>query len=52
MDKAADIIGGILAIAMVTTIVAHPRTKEVIGAAGNAFTGSLKTAMGTAATTG
>jgi len=47
--SAADIVGGILLIGLVTTIVAHPNTASIIQAFGNAFTGSLSTAEGSAA---
>ena len=46
----ADIFGGILLIGLVTTIVAHPATASIISAFGTAFTGSLGTAEGSAAT--
>jgi hypothetical protein len=50
MSAATDIVGGILLIGLVTTIVAHPNTAGIVGAFGNAFTGSLKVAEGSAAT--
>ena len=50
MGSAADIVGGILLIGLVTTIVAHPNTANIIQAFGTAFTGSLGTAEGSAAT--
>ena len=32
-----DILGAIVTVALVTTIVAHPHSKEIITATGNAF---------------
>lgn len=46
MDKWADIVGGIVLVAMVTTIVAHKNTSSDISALGNAFSGSIKAAIG------
>jgi hypothetical protein len=46
----ADAISAILLIGLVTTIVAHPNTASIISAFGSAFTGSLATAEGSAAT--
>lgn len=46
LDKVANIAGAIIGVAMVTTIVASPNTASVIKAMGEAFTGSLRTAMG------
>lgn len=41
-----DILGGIVFVALITTIVAHPNTATDITAAGNAFSNSLRTATG------
>jgi hypothetical protein len=42
------VLMGIIGVAMVTTLILPKRqTPRVIGAAGNAFRGSLATAMGT-----
>ena len=49
-SSAADVVGAIILVAMVTTIVAHPNTASIVQAFGNAFTGSLKVAEGSAAT--
>ena len=46
MDKIADIIGGIVIVAMITTIVAHKNTSSDITALGNAFSGSIRAAIG------
>jgi hypothetical protein len=42
LDLAALIVG----VALVTTVVSHPASSQVIGAIGGAFTNSLKAAMG------
>jgi hypothetical protein len=45
------VLMGIVGVAMVTTLILPKRqTPQVIGAAGNAFRGSLATAMGTGKT--
>jgi hypothetical protein len=41
-----DVLGAIVTVALVTTIVAHPNTSNVINAAGGAFTGALKASQG------
>jgi hypothetical protein len=41
-----DIASMIVVLAIITTIVAHPESKKVISAIGDAFQGSLKVAMG------
>lgn len=46
MDRVADIIAGITAIAMVTTIVAHKNTSNVIKAVGKAYSEALQASMG------
>ena len=46
MDKWADIVGGIVLVAMITTIVAHKNTAQVVTALGNAFSGSIKASLG------
>lgn len=46
MDRVADIAGGIITVALVTTIVSHRNTARVITALGGAFTDSLGAAMG------
>lgn len=45
-DKALSIGTAIVAVAMVTTIVAHPTSAKIINSIGNAFTGAIKAAMG------
>lgn len=46
MHSIADIAGAIVTVALVTTIVAHPRTASVFKAGGQAFAGSLYAAEG------
>jgi hypothetical protein len=50
MSAVTDTLGAIILVALVTTIVAHPNTANVITSFGNAFTNSLKAAEGGAAT--
>lgn len=45
MDRIADILAGITAVAMVTTIVAHKNTSKVISASGKAYANALGAAM-------
>ena len=46
LDKFFNILGAIVTVALVTVIVSSPQTAQVIGAMGNAFTGSIRAAMG------
>lgn len=46
LDKVADIAGGIIVVALVTTVVSHKQSAKVITAIGNTFSGSLRAAMG------
>lgn len=46
MDKIADIAGGVIVVALVTTVVSHKQSAKVITSIGNAFSGSLRAAMG------
>jgi len=46
MDKIFDVMGAIVVVALVTTIVAHPQSANVIRAFGGAFSGSLRAAQG------
>lgn len=41
-----DVMGGIVLVALVTTIVTSRNTARQITAAGNAFSGSIKAALG------
>jgi hypothetical protein len=45
-DKAFNVIGSIVTVAMVTVVVSSPGTANVIRAFGEAFSGSLRAAMG------
>lgn len=45
-DKALSIGSAIVTVALVTTIVSHPTSAEVIRAIGTAFSGALRAAMG------
>ena len=45
-DKALSIIGSVLTIALVTVLVTKPNTAKVVKAAGDSFTGLVRTAMG------
>lgn len=46
MDRVADIAIAIVAVAMITTIVAHRNSARVVTAVGNAFSGSIRAATG------
>lgn len=41
-----NVAGAIVTVALVTTIVAHPESANVIRSIGDAFSGSIKAAMG------
>lgn len=41
-----NVLGAIVGVALVTTIVSHPGTASDITAAGSAFQGSLRAALG------
>jgi len=45
MDRIFDVLAGITAVAMVTTIVAHKNTSKVIAAGGAAYANALGAAM-------
>lgn len=45
-DKFVNVLSAIVAVAMVTTIVSRPSSAQVIRAAGDAFSGSIRAAMG------
>lgn len=46
LDRFANILGAIITVALITTIVSHKNTASVVSAAGNAFSGSIRAAMG------
>jgi hypothetical protein len=43
-----DVLTGLVFVALATTLVAHKNTATDIGAAGNAFSSSIKAATGNA----
>lgn len=45
MDRIFDVLAGITAVAMVTTIVAHKNTSKVIAAGGKSYADALSAAM-------
>lgn len=46
LDKFFNILGLIVTVGLVTVLVSSAQTAQIIGAMGNAFTGSLRAAMG------
>jgi hypothetical protein len=46
MDKVVDILGALVGVAMVTTLVAHPNTANVVKSFGSAFSSSILAAQG------
>lgn len=46
MERWADIAGGIVLVAMITTVVAHKNSADDIKALGSAFSGSIRAALG------
>lgn len=45
-DKAFNLLGAIVTVALVTTIVSRPTSASVIRAMGDAFSGSIRAAQG------
>lgn len=45
-DRIANVVGSIVTVALVTTVVTHPASAQVIRAMGGAFAGSIRAAMG------
>lgn len=45
-DKAFNVLGSIVTVALVTTIVSRPVSAQVIKAMGDAFAGSIRAALG------
>lgn len=45
-DKAINVLGAIVTVAMVTTIVSRSTSAQVIRAFGEAFSGSIRAALG------
>lgn len=46
MDRLFDVAAGIVTVALVTTLVMHKNTADDIKAVGEAFSGSLRAALG------
>lgn len=46
MEKFADVAGGIVLVALATTLVTSRNTASQITALGNAFAGSIRAALG------
>lgn len=46
MKDVVDVLGAIVTVALVTTIVSHPRTASVVTAFGKSFSDSLRAAQG------
>lgn len=45
-DDFFDVMGGIVIVALATTIVSRPGSAKVVTAMGNAFQGSIRAALG------
>lgn len=45
-DRIFNVLGSIVTVALVTTVVSRPQSAQVIRAMGNAFSGSIRAAMG------
>jgi len=45
-DKVFNVVGAIVTVALVTTIVSRPNSARVIKAMGDAFSGSIRAALG------
>lgn len=45
-DKLFNVMGAIVTVALVTTIVSRPNSARVIKAMGDAFSGSIRAALG------
>jgi hypothetical protein len=46
LDKMFNVLGFIVGVAAITTIVSHPQSASVITSLGNAFSGSIRAALG------
>ena len=46
MDKIVDVMGAIVGVALVTTLVAHKNTANVVKSFGSAFSSSILAAQG------
>lgn len=45
-DSLADVAGGIVIVALATTLVAHKETAKNVTALGSAFSGAIRAALG------
>jgi len=45
-DKVVNVASAIVTVAMVTVVVSHPQSAKIIRAVGDAFSGTLRAAMG------
>lgn len=45
-DNIFDVMGGIVLVALCTTLVTRPQTAKIVTAGGNAFSGALRAALG------
>lgn len=45
-DRLFNVLGSIVMVALVTTVVAHPQSANVIRSMGGAFAGSIRAAQG------
>lgn len=45
-DNLTDVLGGIVLVALATTLVTHKETAKNITALGGAFSGAIKSALG------
>lgn len=45
-DKAFNVLGSIVTVALVTTIVSRPTSAQVIRSFGDAFSGGIRAALG------
>lgn len=45
-DSIFDVMGGIVLVALCTTLVTSPNTAKIVSAGGNAFSGAIRSALG------
>lgn len=46
LDRIFNVAAAIVGVALATTLVASPNTAKIVTSVGNAFSGSLRAAMG------
>lgn len=46
LNSIVSVLGAIVTVALVTTVVSHKESAQVVGAFGQAFAGSLRAAQG------